>query len=139
MKAGVISPSLYSVAIFVHDIGRAIEFYRDTLGLPLTKQGSFGAEFLEGETHVGVHPAIHAEARSLVGRHTGITLFVPDLLHFCGVLHDRGVRFITEPTRQAWGIMAMVADPDGNMLALWEDKVPEAEDHRPMDQADGTA
>jgi lactoylglutathione lyase len=139
MKAGVISPSLYSVAIFVHDIGRAIEFYRDTLGLPLTKQGSFGAEFLEGETHVGVHPAIHAEARSLVGRHTGITLFVPDLLHFCGVLHDRGVRFITEPTQQAWGIMAMVADPDGNMLALWEDKVPEAEDHRPMDQADGTA
>src|ERR1700732_1876026 len=48
MKAGVITPSLYSVAIFVHDIGRAIEFYRDTLGLPLTKQGSFGAEFLEG-------------------------------------------------------------------------------------------
>jgi predicted enzyme related to lactoylglutathione lyase len=139
MKAGVISPSLYSVAIFVHDIGRAIEFYRDALGLPLTKQGSFGAEFLEGETHLGVHPAIHAEARSLVGRHTGITLFVPDLLHFCGVLHDRGVRFITEPTQQSWGIMAMVADPDGNMLALWEDKVPEAEDHRPMDQADGTA
>jgi lactoylglutathione lyase len=139
MKAEVISPSLYSVAIFVNDIGRAIEFYRDTLGLPLTKQGSFGAEFLEGETHVGVHPAIHPEAKSLVGRHTGITLFVPDLLHVCGVLHDRGVRFITEPTQQSWGIMAMVADPDGNMLALWEDKVPEAEDHRPVDQADGTA
>jgi lactoylglutathione lyase len=139
MKAGVVSPSLYSVAIFVHDIGRAIEFYRDALGLPLTKQGSFGAEFLEGETHVGIHPAIHPEAKSLVGRHTGITLFVPDLLHFCGVLHDRGVRFITEPTQQSWGIMAMVADPDGNKLALWEDKMPEADDHRPMDQADGTA
>jgi hypothetical protein len=49
------------------------------------------------------------------------------------------VRFVTEPTQQAWGIMAMVADPDGNMLALWEDKAPEADDHRPMDQADGTA
>ena len=139
MKAEVSSPSLYSVAIFVHDIGRAIRFYRDTLGLPLTKQGSFGAEFLEGETHVGVHPANHPEAKSLVGRHTGITLFVPELLHFCGVLHDRGVRFITEPTQQSWGIMAMIADPDGNMLALWEDKLPEAEDHRPIDQADGTA
>jgi predicted enzyme related to lactoylglutathione lyase len=139
MKAGVISPTLYSVAIFVTDIGRAVEFYRDTLGLPLTKQGSFGAEFLEGETHVGVHPAMHPEAKSLVGRHTGITLFVPDLLHYCGVLHDRGVRFITEPTQQSWGIMAMVADPDGNKLALWEDKMPEADDHRPMDQADGTA
>lgn len=133
-------PSLYSIAIFVTDIGRAVEFYRDKLGLPMTKHGSFGAEFLEGETHLGVHPAVHREARSLVGRHTGITLFVPDLLHYCGVLHDRGVRFLTEPTQQSWGIMAMVADPDGNVLALWEDKNPEHEEqHHAIDQADGVA
>jgi lactoylglutathione lyase len=132
-------PTLYSIAIFVHDIERAVEFYRDTLGLPMTKHGSFGAEFLEGDTHVGVHPAVHPQAKALVGRHTGITLFVPDLLHYCGVLHDRGVRFLTEPTQQAWGIMAMISDPDGNVLAFWEDKMPEAEEHRPVDQADGTA
>ena len=132
-------PTLYSIAIFVHDIGRAVEFYRDTLGLPMTKHGSFGAEFLEGDTHVGVHPAIHPQAKALVGRHTGITLFVPDLLHYCGVLHDRGVRFLAEPTQQSWGIMAMISDPDGNVLALWEDKMPDAEEHSPVDQADGTA
>jgi lactoylglutathione lyase len=139
MNPAVMTPSLYSVAIFVTDIGRAVAFYRDALGLPMTKHGAFGAEFLEGETHVGVHPAVHSEAKTLVGRHTGITLFVPDLLHFCGVLHDRGVRFMAEPTQQAWGIMAMVSDPDGNVLALWEDKLPDGEDHRPVDQADGTA
>jgi predicted enzyme related to lactoylglutathione lyase len=125
------------VAIFVNDIGRAIEFYRDALNLPITRQGSFGAEFLEGDTHVSVHPAVHPDAKSLVGRHTGITLFVPNLLHYCGQLHDRGVRFATEPTQQSWGIMAMVTDPDGNVLALWEDKLPGAEDHSPVDQADG--
>lgn len=134
-----ITPSLHSIAIFVHDIGRAIEFYHDTLGLPITKQGSFGAEFLEGDTHVSVHPAVHPEAKSLVGRHTGMTLFVPDLLHYCGELHERGVRFTTEPTQQSWGIMAMIADPDGNLLALWEDKLPTAQAHRSMDQADGMA
>ena len=132
-----ITPSLYSVAIFVNDIGRAIEFYRDRLNLPVIKQGSFGAEFIEGETHLSVHPAVHPEAKSLVGRHTGITLFVPDLLHFCGQLHDRGVRFTTEPTQQSWGIMAMVADPDGNVLALWEDKLPQEHAHHSVDQADG--
>ncbi|HET9466750.1 MAG TPA: VOC family protein [Gemmatimonadales bacterium] len=136
------TPSLHSIAIFVNDIVRAVEFYRDKLGLPLTKQGSFGAEVLEGETHISVHPAVHKDARSLVGRHTGITLFVPDLLHFCGVLHDRGVRFTTEPTQQSWGIMAMIADPDGNVLALWEDKMPDAHEqehvhHASVDQADG--
>lgn len=133
-------PALYSIAIFVNDIGHAVEFYRDKLGLAMTKHGSFGAEFLEGETHLGVHPAVHPEAKSLVGRHTGITLFVPDLLHYCGVLHDRGVRFTAEPTQQAWGVMAMVADPDGNVLALWEDKLPEHEEHHEaVDQADGVA
>jgi predicted enzyme related to lactoylglutathione lyase len=139
VKPAVIAPSLYSVAIFVSDIERAVEFYRDVLGLPMTKHGSFGAEFLEGETHVGVHPAVHPDAKALVGRHTGITLFVPDLLHYCGVLHDRAVRFITEPTQQSWGVMAMISDPDGNLLALWEDKLPEDQEHRPVDQADGTS
>ena len=132
------SPSMYSVAIFVHDIGRAVEFYRDRLALPLAKQGAFGAEFFQEGTRIGVHPAVHSDSKALVGRHTGITLHVPGLLHYCGELHDRGVRFVTEPTQQSWGIMAMVADPDGNVLALWEDLVPEGESHTAhVDQADG--
>ena len=119
--------SLYSIASFVTDIERAITFYRDTLGLTLTKRGSFGAEFLEDEPHLGVHPANHPNAKKLVGRETGLTFHVPDLLHFCGILHDRGVRFVTEPTRHSWGVMAMIADPDGNIMALWDDKAPEPE------------
>jgi hypothetical protein len=38
--------------------------------------------------------------------------------------------------------MAMIADPDGNVLALWEDKMPEAHEHvhqESVDQADGMA
>jgi lactoylglutathione lyase len=129
-------PFLHSVAIFVNDLPRAVEFYRDTLRLPVTQEGSFGAELLEGPTHIGVHPAVHAEAKRLVGRHTGITLFVPDLLHYCGDLHARGVRFLTEPTQQPWGIMAMIADLEGNILALWEDRTPEGSGE-PVSQADG--
>lgn len=119
------SPHLYSIAIFVTDLDRAIRFYRDTLELPLVRQGTFGAEFLEEPPHLGVHPAVHPEGKALVGRHTGLTFHVQDLLHFCGVLHDRGVRFVTEPTRQGFGVMAMIADPDGNIMALWDDHAPE--------------
>jgi lactoylglutathione lyase len=142
-------PSVYSIAIFVSDIGRAVQFYRDALALPLAKQGSFGAEFFGDGTRIGVHPAVHPDARALVGRHTGITLHVPGLLHYCGVLHDRGVRFVAEPTQQSWGIMAMVADPDGNVLALWEDQPAETagtagtaehdHEHGHIDQADGAS
>jgi lactoylglutathione lyase len=133
------APSVYSVAIFVKDIGPAIEFYRDKLRLPLGRQGSFGAEFFGDGTRIGVHPAVHPDSRALVGRHTGITLHIPDLLHYCGELHERGVRFVAEPTQQTWGIMAMVADPDGNVLALWEDRLPETAEHVRVDQADGAS
>lgn len=118
-------PHLYSVAVFVTDIDRALLFYRDHLGLPLLRQGAFGAEFLEGETRLSVHPAVHSNAQAMVGRDTGFTFHVEDLLEYCERLHQRGVRFITEPTQQNFGIMALVADPDGNTIALWEDKVPD--------------
>ena len=121
------APTLHSIAVFSLDISRAINFYRDILRLPLVRQGSFGAEFLEERPHLSVHPAVHPEAKKLVGRDTGLTFHVPDLLHFCGVLHEKGVRFVTEPTRQSWGIMAMITDPDGNVIALWDDKIPEEE------------
>ena len=117
--------AMYSVAVFVHDIERAIAFYRDDLGLPLTKQGSFGAEFLEQEPHLGVHPAVHPDAKALVGRHSGITFHVPDLLDFCSRLRERQVHFVAEPSQQTWGIMAMIADPDGNVFALWQESPPE--------------
>ena len=118
---------MHSIAVFVTDLDRAITFYRDTLGLAVNKLGSFGAEFLEEPPHLGVHPANHPDAKALVGRHTGITFYVPGLLHFCGELHSKGVRFLTEPTQMSWGVMAMIADPEGNIYALWEDQLPEGE------------
>lgn len=117
------TPTLQSVAIFVTDLERALTFYEEQLGLPLAVRGSFGFQFLERPPHIGVHPANHPAARAMVGRETGITLQVPNLLEFCSRLGEAGVTFMAEPTQQGFGIMAMVADPDGNVIALWEDNV----------------
>ena len=116
-----------SFAVFVNNLDRAVEFYRDVLGLPVNRQGSFGLELFAAPPHLGVHPAVHPDAKALVGRHTGITFYVPGLLHYCGMLHERGVRFVSEPTRMSWGVMAMIADPEENIFALWEDGPPEPE------------
>ena len=114
-----------SFAIFVNNLDRAVEFYRDTLGLPVSKQGSFGLELFLEPPHLGVHPAVHPDSKALVGRHTGITFFVPGLVHYCGVLHERGVRCVSEPTQMSWGVMALIADSEDNVFALWEDKMPD--------------
>lgn len=117
------TPALHSFAIFVHDIARAREFYVDAFGLPVVASGSFGFQLLESTPHLSVHPAEHPDAKAMVGRHTGVTFEVTDLLAFCSALSERGVKFVAEPTQQGFGIMALVADPDGNVLALWEDNV----------------
>lgn len=117
------TPDLHSIAVFVTDLERARAFYEDALGLPLVAKGSFGFQFLERAPHLSVHPAEHPNARAMVGRETGLTFRVADLLELCNRLGERGVPFLTEPTQQGFGIMAMVADPDGNVLALWEDNV----------------
>jgi len=115
--------TLHSCAIFVTDLERARLFYEERLGLPVNKAGSFGFEFLHDAPHIGVHPAQHPDALAMVGRHTGLTFNVTNLLDFCSTLGEQGVTFVAEPTQQGFGIMAMVADPDGNIMALWEDNV----------------
>ena len=120
--------AFHSIAIFVTDIDRARIFYEDLLGLPISAAGSFGFQFLDQPPHIGVHPAQHPAARAMVGRETGITFRVTGLLDTCSRLGEQGVRFVAEPTQQGFGIMAMIADPDGNVMALWEDNVTKAEE-----------
>ena len=115
--------TLHSCAIFVTDLERARLFYEVQLGLPVHKAGSFGFEFLHDAPHIGVHPAQHPDALKMVGGHTGLTFNVANLLDVCSKLGEQGVRFVAEPTQQGFGIMALVADPDGNIMALWEDNV----------------
>ena len=120
--------SLYSVAIFVRNLDRAVEFYQDTLGLVVGAKGSFGAEFEAQGIRIGVHPANHEAARAMVGRETGLTFQVDGLLHVCGDLHAKGVTFRQEPTQMSFGIMAMIEDPDGNVMALWQPPEEESKD-----------
>lgn len=119
---------LHSIAIFVTELERARAFYEDALGLTLVAKGSFGFQFGEHPPYLGVHPAAHDGAKAMVGRETGITIRVRDLVGLRADLMARGISFLTEPVQQGFGMMAMVADPDGNVLALWEDNVTEADD-----------
>lgn len=118
---------LHSIAIFVTDLERARAFYEEALGLPLALKGSFGFQFGEAPPFLGVHPAAHEGARAMVGRETGLTFRVDDLVATRAALQLHDIAFLTEPVQQGFGMMAMVADPDGNVIALWEDNVSERE------------
>jgi predicted enzyme related to lactoylglutathione lyase len=117
------SPQVWYANVFVTDLKRAVGFYRDTLGLPLQfEDEKFGyASFSPEGIRLGlaaVDPS-SSNASSLVGRHTGIGLGVPDLDAAYQQLSAKSVHFTMLPTKQPWGgYMATFADPDGNVFYL---------------------
>ncbi len=109
------------VNIFVNDIDRAVEFYQDRLGMKLVfANAEHGyASLSAGPIHLGL--ALPGDQPGLVGRHTGVGLVVDDLEAEHARLVGLGVSFSMEPSRQPWGgFMALVDDPDGNVLYLDE-------------------
>ena len=110
---------LKNVVVFVRDLAAAKVFYQERLKLPLSQESQMMMEFFPGGgTTFGVAMAVHEAALPLVGRHTGVTLRVDDIEELCRELEAAGVRFTEPPERSPWGIMAVVADPDGNQIAL---------------------
>ena len=108
------------VNVFVTDLEKAIEFYRDRLGLHLqfSSPEHAYASFAAGAVRLGVALS-GSEQAELVGRHTGIGLEVADLEAEHTRLSGLGVRFTMPPTRQPWGgFMAMISDADGNVFYL---------------------
>jgi predicted enzyme related to lactoylglutathione lyase len=108
------------VNIFVADLARATEFYRDKLGLPLqfaSKEHGY-ASFAAGSVRLGVALPGPDHAQ-LVGRHTGVGFGVADLEAEHARLSGLGVRFVMPPSKQPWGgFMAMISDEDGNIFYL---------------------
>ena len=113
------SITLKNIVIFVTDLAKAKSFYADLLGLPVAGQSEMLIEFFPGAaTTLGVSLALHEDSRSLVGRHTGITLKVEKIVAVCETLKDGGVYFVEPLESGPWGKMAVVQDFDGNMMAL---------------------
>lgn len=116
------TPKIGYVNLFVTDLTRSIAFYRDTLGLRVEMEdGGFGyASFDAGPIRLGLAQIDSTgDHGALAGRHTGIGLCVADLESVARELEQRGVAFAAPPARQPWGgFMAMIEDPDGNVLYL---------------------
>lgn len=111
--------TMKNVVIFVRDLAIAKKFYVEQLGLPMIQETQMMMEFFPGDgAKFGVALAMHEAAMPLVGRHTGITLTVEDIVTLCRELSTVGVKFPEPLEASPWGKMAVVEDPDGNQIAL---------------------
>jgi predicted enzyme related to lactoylglutathione lyase len=118
---------LSAARLFVREIGPALAFYRDVLGLPLQADGSAQgyAVFDCGGVRLVVE-AVPADApvdeQALVGRFAGLSFAVADVDAEHRRLAALGARFTGAPEQQFWGgWLATFCDPAGNELQLVQD------------------
>lgn len=108
--------------VLVSDLERSIEFYQDRLGLTLIASTSEWAEFLTGETRLALQAGGDPEApraERAAGK-LSLSFEVDDLVDAYETLVARGVRFSQPPAEQEFGMLAVLLDPDGLEILLFE-------------------
>src|SRR5579884_3150514 len=125
MAAGPRQLDLNHAMIYSEDVSRALEFYRDVLGLTVLEEFRAGARLVYARLKLPSGPstiALHQLAPGDTLHTGGIRLYfeVPDLEDTCNALQAAGVVFSQTPTLMPWGwTHAYLNDPDGHELSLY--------------------
>lgn len=111
-------PALTLVTLHVHDIDRAIRFYREVLALP---EGEHvlpvkWAEFKLGGVTLGLHQDDHEQGHRAPGGSSGFYIAVPNVDDFIAKCETKGARIGDKPTDYPYGRVGTLLDPDGNEL-----------------------
>jgi predicted enzyme related to lactoylglutathione lyase len=107
------------VYYYVSDMDKAIQFYTETLGLPLKiRFDNYWAEVDAGPITIGLHPTEDGKKPKQGGGGT-ISFRVADIESFVEEIKKKGANVgkIQTPER---GKFAMISDPDGNMIHVVE-------------------
>jgi predicted enzyme related to lactoylglutathione lyase len=107
------------VFYWVSDLGRAVGFYRDVLGLDLVQRdGDSWVEFDVGGRRLALHAV--AEGQPVQAGGATAVFSVNDLDEAAALLEDRGVTAVHEGDVEGFARFASFLDPDGNTFQLIE-------------------
>ncbi len=120
------------INIYVTDQQRALDFYKDVLGLEVRNDQAYNYEGksyrlivvapVGAESGFNLEPAeLYASYNQAPGAFLGITFAVADVDALHEQLKAAGVTVSQEPTTEWWGRTMMFTDPDGNQLVGWQD------------------
>ncbi len=110
--------------VFVSDMQRSIQFYREVLGLPLKSESPHWTEFANQGSTLALHLAdsVNPEGAAQGGNPAGscqLGFQVEDLDEAHRRLQAQGVKCLMAPRTEEFGIrQAVYADPDGLRFTL---------------------
>lgn len=120
---------MVAIRYIVDDVERAIGFYRDLLGFQVEMHPAPGfAALSRGELRLylnapGVGGAGRAGGTPEPGGWNRFQIEVGDLDGLLGSLREAGARFRGDRVEGQGGAQALVEDPSGNVVELFEPKV----------------
>ena len=109
---------LTHVMKFVSNMDDAVQFFRDTLGLPLKSQSPGWSEFTTGSTVLALHPSSERNPPGTVE----LGFSVDDLQVFHAVMAAKGVRFSMPPKEQNFGSLAEFLDSEGSACSVSQER-----------------
>src|SRR5215831_5894590 len=113
--------------VFVSDMGRAVSFYRDVVGLPLRFESPGWTEFATDGATLALHKSEGAASAKGDAHHEGAGrcrpgLAVADLDGFHKRMSEKNVPCLQEP-KETFGVrIAQYVDPDGLAISVSEQK-----------------
>lgn len=110
---------LHTLLCEVSDMDRAVEFYRDVLGLTATYISPHWSSLNAGVTRVGLHPAFEEGQRPSDGGGFVFGLEISDIRGFRSRLEAAGVE-CSDYHDTPSGALFNFNDPDGNRLQALE-------------------
>ena len=108
---------LGAVILLVSDMNKSVQFYRETLNLPLKKESDEWTEFFNKETVLALHPAKHKENLKS-GQHILLGFSASDFDNTINKLKEKGVVFFKNPKEEGFGKHAIIEDPDGHLISI---------------------
>jgi predicted enzyme related to lactoylglutathione lyase len=113
--------TIVQIAVNVHDVDRAVEFYRDTLGMKLLFTAPPNLAFFDCD---GIRLMLSPPAKPEFDHPSSIIYFkVADIQEATRILTERGVQFEEQPgfvanmgTYDLW--LAAFRDSENNILAM---------------------
>ena len=125
MAKGIHLSSIRQIAVTVRDVGTALPFYQDVLGLPFLFSAGPELAFLSaGETRIMLSTG---QGAGPAGAASVLYFSVPDAAAAHAEIVGRGATDEREatltakmPDHELW--IAFVRDPDGNLIGLMEER-----------------
>jgi len=111
--------------VFVSDMKRSVEFYRDALGIPLRFESPAWTEFATEGATLALHAAEPGTAEAPDHLRSGACrpgFRVGSLDEFHARVTARGVRCVQEPKDVFGSRVAQYADPDGLVFSVGEER-----------------